>query len=417
MRFRFVHAADLHLDTPFRGIGQVSSRIGDALRDASLEAFDALIDLTIREDARFLLLAGDLYDGADRGIRAQQRFLKGLERLSARGISTFIVHGNHDPLSGWSAIKHWPEGVTVFGSEAVSRRTLTQDGEPYATIHGISYGHAAVTENLSARFHRGPEAGLHLGLLHANAGQNGDHAAYSPCSLDDLKAAGLDYWALGHIHRRQVLARDPWIVYPGNLQGRSPKPSEQGAKGALVVDVEHGRIQEPRFEALDRIRFVSLEVDVAGLDDVATLQRRLLESAEALQSEHGGRNLIIRATLKGRGALYSELRHPGRLDEILEVLRLEGDRPDAFLWWEDLRNDAAPSLNRDKLLQQGSLTSELLRLQDARLQDPDAVARFLENRLAPLSRFKSLLPPLDEAEKAALLREAETLALDLLEQE
>lgn len=417
MRFTFVHAADLHLDTPFHGIGQVSPRIGDALRDASLDAFDALIALTLRVEARFLLLAGDLYDGADRGIRAQHRFLRGLERLSERGIQTFIVHGNHDPLSGWSAIKHWPEGVHVFGAEEVMRHSLAHEGTPYATIHGISYGYAAVKENLGLRFRRGPEPGIHLGLLHANVGQNGDHAPYSPSSLDELKQGGMDYWALGHVHRRQVLSREPWVVYPGNLQGRSPKPSEMGAKGALVVTVEDGRILEPRFEPLDRIRFASLELDLSAVADVAALQRALMEAAEALQAEHDGRPLILRAALRGRSALYSELRPPGRLDELLDVLRQEGDRPGGFLWWEDLRNHAAPPLEREKLLQQGSFTSELLRLQDERLGNPDSAERFLGNRLEQLSRFKSLLPPLSDAEREALLREAEALALDLLEQD
>ncbi len=417
MRFTFIHAADLHLDTPFHGIGQVSARIGDALREASLEAFDALIELAIREEARFLLLAGDLYDGSNRGIRAQHRVLKGLERLSARGIATFIVHGNHDPLSGWSAIKTWPAEVKVFDSHRVESQTLSIDGRSVATIHGISYAHAAVKENLSRHFRRSSEPGIHVGLLHCNVGQNGDHDAYSPCSLDDLKTAGMDYWALGHIHRRQVLAKSPWIVYPGNLLGRSPKPSETGPKGALVVTVDNGDIQEPRFEALDSIRFASLEVDLAGIDDVATLQRTLMERAEELQGRHDGRSLILRASLTGRGALYSELRHAGRLDEILDVLRQEGDRPRGFLWWEDLRNEASAPLDREKLLLQGSFTSELLRLQDERLADPERVASFLDNRLDQLSRFKSLLSPLTEAERGMVLREAEALALDLLEQE
>lgn len=417
MRFKFVHAADLHLDTPFHGIGQVSEPVAAALRDASLDAFDSLVALTLREGARFLLLAGDLYDGAVRGIRAQHRFLKGVERLSERGVRTFIVHGNHDPLSGWSAVKAWPAGVTVFGPHDVERHALWHEGRCYATIHGLSYGHAEVTENLSRRFRRGPEAGLHIGLLHANVGMNGDHAAYSPCSLEDLRAAGLDYWALGHVHRRQVLGREPWIVYPGNLQGRSPKPSEREPKGALVVTVDHGRIQEPRFEPLDRIRFVSLAVDLAGLEDVAQLQHRLLREAEELQAQHDGRSLIIRAALTGRGALYSELRHPGRLDAILEVLRLEGDRPQGFLWWEDLRNDAYPPLEREILLRQGTLTSELLRLQDERLADPVLLEQFIDARFEQLGRLKALLPLLDEAERKALLHEAEALALDLLERE
>ena len=119
MRFNFVHAADLHLDTPFEGLGRVRPDLAARLRDASLEAFDTLIDLTLGRGAEFLLLAGDVYDGADRGLRAQLRFLRGLKRLATDGVKVFVVHGNHDPLDGWSAIREWPPNVTVFGADGV----------------------------------------------------------------------------------------------------------------------------------------------------------------------------------------------------------------------------------------------------------------------------------------------------------
>ena len=426
MPFTFVHASDLHLDTPFSGIGQLSSRVAEALQNASLDAFDALIDLTIREGARFLLLGGDLYDGAERGIRAQRRFELGLRRLSEQGIHSFVVHGNHDPLDGWSAIRDWPPLVTVFGSRDVEAVTLIHDDQAYATIHGLSYGQAKVTENLSAKFRRGDAVGLHIGLLHANVEGNSDHAPYSPCSLSDLEAAGMDYWALGHVHKRQVLSRHPWVVYPGNLQGRSPKPSERGAKGALVItaaEASHAKtasgfdLQEPRFVPLDRIRFEVLDLELSGIADVSRLQRALLAQAEALQEHHDGRGLILRGVLKGRGALYSELQHPGRLTEILMELRREGERNEPLLWWEDLRNEAAPPLDEALIRQRGDFSAELLRLHDERQADPDQAAAFLARSFSPLERFRSLLPEPDAAEAEAMLREARLLALDLLERE
>lgn len=415
MSLTFIHAADLHLDTPFSGMGQLSPRAAEALQNASLEAFDALIDLTIRERARFLLLAGDLYDGSDRGIRAQRRFERGLQRLGDHGIATFIVHGNHDPLSGWSAIRDWPPHVTVFGHQDVTSVTLDEDTDP-VTIHGISYRQSRMVENLSQRYHRTVKAGLHIGLLHCNVDGNGEHDSYSPCSLNDLRAAGMDYWALGHIHRQQILSQSPWVVYPGNLQGRSSKPSEQGPKGAMVVRADGQTIHTPRFEALDRIRFVTLHMELGGLTDVASLHRGLVERSKDLQARNDMRGLIVRASLVGRGPLYSELRHPGRLEEILAELRREGEQEDTLIWWEDLRNEAGPALDFDSIRLRNDFSAEVLRLQAERMAIPEQQELFVSDCFAPLDRFKVLLDGGEDA-PSDLLKEAEMLALDLLEQE
>lgn len=417
MTFSFVHAADLHLDTPFSGIGQLSARAAETLQDASLDAFDALVELTLAEEARFLLLAGDLYDGAERGIRAQRRLERGLQRLGERGIATFIVHGNHDPFSGWSAIRTWPSHVTVFGDQDVTSVTLEAAGLAPVTIHGISYRQARMEENLSRRYRRTDQPGLQIGLLHCEVDATGEAGSYSPCSLDDLRSTGMDYWALGHIHRRQILSQTPWVVYPGNLQGRSPKPSERGPKGAMVVRVEGKTILEPRFEPLDRIRFETLRLDVAGIGDVATLHRSLVERSRELQAQSDGRGLILRASLVGRGDLYSELRHPGRLEEILAELRREGDNEESLIWWEDLRNEAAPAIDLESIRQRGDFSAEVMRLQAERMEDPGLREAFLRDCLSPLDRFKGLLGLPDDQEQTALLKEAEMLALDLLEQE
>src|SRR5438093_12346234 len=147
-RFRFVHAADLHLDTPFASIGRVPPEIADRLREASIEAFDALVRMTIDRDAAFMVVAGDTYDNADRGVRAQLRFLRGVERLGESGIPVFVAHGNHDPLDGWSAIRRAPANLTVFGGDAVESHPVVRDGELLAQVYGISYPHRDVSENL-----------------------------------------------------------------------------------------------------------------------------------------------------------------------------------------------------------------------------------------------------------------------------
>ncbi len=260
MHFCFVHAADLHLDTPFQGVGATAPELAERLRDASLTTLEKLVDLTIRRDAAFLLLAGDIYDGAERGIRAQFRFRDAMKRLADKQIPVFLVHGNHDPLDGWSAIRNWPENVTLFSSSAVETKAVMREGKRIANIYGISYGTRDISENLAVRFHREQGEGLHIGLLHCKAGGADEHARYSPCTADDLARAGMDYWALGHIHIRRIFqAGSALAAYPGSTQGRSFKPSEQGPKGALVVTASETGIIDTRFEAIDQVRFAEFQ--------------------------------------------------------------------------------------------------------------------------------------------------------------
>src|SRR5882672_11400822 len=148
-KFCFVHAADLHLDTPYASIARAAPEIAGRLRDASLEAFDALVRLAIERAAAFVVIAGDAYACADRGVRGQLRFLRGVERLGERGIPVFVAHGNHDPLDGWSAMRRPPANLTVFGGEAVETLPVTRRGEVLAQVYGISYPRRDVTENLA----------------------------------------------------------------------------------------------------------------------------------------------------------------------------------------------------------------------------------------------------------------------------
>ena len=277
-KFRFIHAADLHLDTPFAAIGRVAPEIAGRLRDASLEAFDALVGMAIEQEAAFVIFAGDIYDSADRGVRAQLRFLRGVERLGEHGILVFVAHGNHDPLDGWSAVRRLPENLVVFGSRRRGDRTPSDGATtPWAHLYGISYPRRDVTENLALRFQRRDAPGLHIGVLHCNVGSQPEHAAYSPCTVADLAAAGMDYWALGHIHQHERLAEGrPWIVYPGSLQ--AVKSNELGPKGAVMVEVAGRQVTDVEFIALDRVRFARIDVDIAGESDLRSLQKTILDT-------------------------------------------------------------------------------------------------------------------------------------------
>ncbi|HLI44668.1 MAG TPA: DNA repair exonuclease [Acidimicrobiales bacterium] len=365
--FCFVHAADLHLDTPFTGLSHTAPHVGAALREASLEAFDHLVQLCLDRGAAFLLLAGDVYDGPERGLRAQFRLKAGLERLAAAGIDTLVVHGNHDPVGeGWSALGSLPERVHVFPPGQVSAVTLERDGEALATVQGVSYEQRVVTENLALRFAQQAGPGLQIGLLHCNvAGAPDGHASYSPCTLGDLHRIGLDYWALGHVHTATVMsgepfANTPFVVYPGTLQARSPKPSERGPKGAAVVSVQGGRVASLEMVACDVVRFEELEIDVSASPTVEAVHDAVTAAASAVLTRIEGRALVARARLIGRSPAHPALARSGVREALVEQLREDWSLAEPFVWWDRLIDDSRPDLDLEAARSAGDFVADLL---------------------------------------------------------
>ncbi len=412
LRFKVVHAADLHLDTPCSGLGRTAPAVAAALREASLEAFAGLVELCLREEAAILLLAGDVYDGPERGIRAERRLRAGLERLGVAGVRTFAVHGNHDPLSGDGGAA-WGTGTHVFAADEVTAVPVERDGTVIATVHGISFREREERRNL-ARLFRPSGEGLQIGLLHANVGDP-QHAPYAPCSTEDLRAAGMDYWALGHVHgRRLVLEGGPWGAYPGVLQGRSPAGGETGAKGALVLacDDRLGLLEPPRFVALDRIRFETLEVDISGAMDVQDAIDRLETAAQTAREEAEGRGVILRATLTGDFGPEAELQL--RQGEILASLQETGLAQDPFVWWDALDLRTRAPILRDEIRGGGDLAAEVLREADRLRASPDDLGRILGELEQDLSRFPVRDALAGRTPAADLLTEAEEICLRLL---
>lgn len=420
--FRFAHVADLHLDTPFSGLARVEPELAERLRDASLRAWDNVVAECVARAVAFVVVAGDVYDGARAGVRAQLRFLRGLERLSAAGIEVFVVHGNHDPRGGaWPVVREWPRGVHVFGHERVEQRVVERDGRALAVVGGVSYREQRVTDNLALGFRRSARDAPHVAVLHCNVGDDPAHGRYAPCSLDDLARAGQDYWALGHVHARRVLREHgPAVAYPGNTQARHP--NEPGPRGFLVVEVGPDRRFSPEFVPADAWRFATLELDVGGSRPVGSLpelEARLLERAAGLVGEHAGRGLILRARLTGRGPVRAELARRGALAGVLARLRDEARDLGLDLCWDDLADESRPELDRAALAAGDDFVADLVRASGGlrgRAREPVAA---LAGRLAAHPALARTLDALglagleDEAER--LLEEAEALALDRLE--
>ncbi len=371
--FRFVHAADLHIDSPFSGLRDVDKRVGERLRQSTFDAFRNLINLCIDEQVDFLVIAGDIYDGADRSVRAQLRFRGGMRRLSEAGISAYIVHGNHDPLDGWLSAVAWPEGIHVFGAEP-EWKTVEQDGERIAAIQGVSFPTREVRENLVARFET-PEldSPFTIGLLHCNVGGNPDHDNYAPCTLDDLKLTALDYWALGHVHTRQTLRRqNPAVVYPGNMQGRHP--NEAGPRGCVMVDVsEEGNINT-RFQPLDVVRWEGADVDISEIASLDKLEDAIEQKLDDLAVKAEGRDVVCTLTLSGRGPMHTELARSGAIDDLLTELRATASES-PWVWVERISNATRPEIDLQSRAESDDFLGATLRAAGEAMQGDEELAQ------------------------------------------
>jgi DNA repair exonuclease SbcCD nuclease subunit len=416
--FTFVHCADLHLDSPFEGLQVVDSRMAATLRDATFQAFDQVIDLAIRERADFLLVAGDVYDGADRSLRAQLKFREGLRRAGEAGVQCFVVYGNHDPLSGWEAQLEMPPEVHRFGGEEVERFEVRRDGVTLAQVYGISYPVREVRENLVPRFTRQAGGPFAIGLLHGNVGGNPNHDNYAPCKVEDLIAANLDYWALGHIHARQILKEhDPGIIYPGNTQGRSVR--ELGARGCFLVRVDETGRLTPQFVATDVVRWFSQEVDIAALNTWDDLLNLLSLTKEEVRAAAQGRAAILRVHLTGRGELHAQLRRidPER-DLALPLRESETERPD-FVWVESVQNRTRPLIDIAQRRREPDFLGDFLSAAET-LRTAESRETTLRQVLSGRPEHRHIAPQIDQltdADLLAFLADAETLGLDLLLEE
>lgn len=415
MRFRFAHLADLHLDTPFQGLRANRPDLAATLRDASLTAWDHAVTACLAAEVDFVVIAGDVYDGAEAGVRAQLRFRDGLARLAAAGVQSFVVHGNHDPQGGrWSAISDWPPGVTVFGHDDVASAPVVKDGQQLALVHGISYASQEVTENLAARFKRDSSfVGYQVGLLHANVDGRGGHANYAPASLADLRASGMDYWALGHVHVRAVLSHEhPLAIYPGNLQARHV--NETGEKGFYLVDVDDGRATAS-FVEVGLVRFDAIQLDIAGLTSVAEVHSAL--TAAALLPRGTALTQVLRASLHGSGPTHAALQKAGETG-LLEYLV---DVAPAGVWWDEVRLRTRPELDRETRLRAGDFIADLLTLSDARRPDASAHVASLVAELQSHALLRNVADHLGLealiAEAQALWDEAAIAAFDLVDAE
>jgi len=412
----FVHAADLHLDSPFTGISGIDPELGERLAKATFQAYEAIIELCMEEEVDFLLIAGDVYDSADKSLYAQVRFIEGLRKLETTGIQVFICHGNHDPLDGWSASLTWPGNVHIMSGDRAEVVEFKKEGVTAAVIVGMSYPTQHIMKNLVKNFPKKENNWpFTIGLLHCSLGSNPEHDPYAPCTLQDLRALNYDYWALGHIHTPSIVCKEvPVVIYPGNSQGRHP--GENGARGCFVVDVSSEGDISTRFTETDSVRWHIREISIEGLKKEGELIESLQNQLDDIRENSGGRSVICSFVLKGRGPLHHTLRKEGFLEDLLRLLREDEIRGRQFIWVERIEDETLFPVERELLLKREDFVGDLVKIVEGLKTDEKALDEF-RGVLSPLFASRNgikHIARIDDEEMNSLLQRAENLLLDAL---
>lgn len=376
---RILHTADIHLDSPLRSLALRDPGLRERVGTASRAALARIVDAALSKDVAALLIAGDLFDGAARSARTAAFLTRQLERLRDRGIRVFCVRGNHDaenPLTGALSL---PDNVHVFDHRG--GRVALAEG---VWIHGVSFPDRHIRESLLPRFAPPVAGAVNIAMLHTSLAGAEGHDSYAPCAVGDLVAAGFDYWALGHVHRRQVHAEAPWVVMPGTPQGRDI--GEPGPKSATLVTIGDGI-------AIAEVPTSVLEFQHVAIDATAT------ESDDALRG-------LLRRTLRGTARAIAS-------DSAVIRLELTGGTPRR---WQILRDrDAWATLAADIARETGTLWLDrlVLSLTDSAAPGPGAVeelARIMETirsepgfAAACCAAIDGIVPELPRQRRDALL--------------
>jgi DNA repair protein SbcD/Mre11 len=387
--FKFLHAADLHLDSPLRGLDRYDGAPVEAIRQATRRAVENLADLAISEEVAFVLIAGDVYDGDWPDYNTGLFFARQMGKLRDAGIAVYLLKGNHDAASEISRRLSLPDNVAEFSPD--EPHTLHHEATNVA-IHGQSFKTRAVLEDLSANYPAPDRGCFNIGLLHTAAAGCDGHDPYAPCTVDGLRNRGYDYWALGHIHLRQTLCDDGALInYSGNTQGRHIR--ETGPKGCLLVTIDGGR-PRTEFRPLDVFRWERCSTSASGCATPEDVLDGIAGDLRGIAAEADGRPVAVRVDVTGRSDAHEKLQS-GTERWTAEVLGAAARELGERVWIERVRFRTTPPGDEPTELADGPLAE--LRSHLAEVRGDEALLRELA---AEMAEIRKRLPP-DLAEEIA----------------
>lgn len=404
--FRFLHAADIHLDSPLKGLEVYQDAPVDQIRGAARRAFDNLVDVAIQEEAAFIILAGDLFDGDWKDYNTGLYFINRMGLLGEAGIQVFIVSGNHDAASQISRALHLPDNVRLFSHKKAE--TIILDDLNVA-IHGQSFPSRIVNEDLTQYYPQGEYGLFNIGLLHTALMGRPGHEPYAPCTLDALRSKGYQYWALGHVHQREEISREPWAIFPGNIQGRHIR--ETGAKGCTMVTVDEGQVREIEHHDIDVLRWALCRVDLNECETQEECLDRVRQSLEEELARAEGRPIAVRLVLEGVTSLHGNL-HEKSFHWMEEFKGIAASLIEA--WIEKTIFRTHKKASPEEVSVEGSSISVLIRA----VEDLSLESQGLTDFIPEFERLRSKLPPdllMDEDPFNLQEEDMETLCEDVKE--
>ena len=412
---KFIHAADLHLDSPLQRLERYEGAPVDAVRSASRRALENLVDLALSETVDLVLFAGDIFDGDWKDYNTGLYFVSQLSRLEMAGIAVFIVSGNHDAASRMTRSLPYPPNVHVFSSRKPETRVI----EPLrVAVHGQGFATAAVVDNLASRYPDALAGHFNIGLLHTSLTGRPGHENYAPCTLDDLASRGYDYWALGHVHQFEIVSHDPAAVFSGAIQGRQIR--ETGPKGCVLVTVAEGQGPEPVHLALDVIRWARLTVDLSGAAIFDQILERFKDAAEPVIDGQDGLPVILRVVLGGRTDLHASMAaDPGHLRQSIRAAAMAafGDR--AWVEKIEIQTTSAlrPAADPGPLKELSLFAEAVTASEDDLLGLGETLASLLQKLPPEYRRLEGCLRSDDARRMRALVDQAHALLVSRLQKE
>ncbi|EAD0590272.1 exonuclease SbcCD subunit D [Listeria monocytogenes] len=391
---QFLHMADLHLDSPFIGLSTLPQPLFSAIQESTFQSLERITTVAIKEAVDFVLIAGDIYDSEDQSVRAQARFAKEMKRLEAANIPVFIIHGNHDFIEKHKEKLALPSNVHVFSEqvEVMSHKTATGVS---VNIYGFSYNERHIRSSRVGEYKIQGDADFHIALLHGSeVSSSEEHDVYAPFRVQEISRKGFDYWALGHIHKRQLLAESPSIYYPGNIQGRNRK--ESGEKGASIVTLS---------EASTTIDFIGTspiiwEEAVITLPENSEINAFYRETTKLLESYQGrSHSYFLHIIVK------MENKQKIDTNDWLQMLQEEVEITDnTFVWVHKLTTEITNQSN-SQTWYESHLAGEEIKHSFETLQDESAFYQAVE-ALYLESGVSRYLDDLSEIDRERLLHDA-----------
>jgi DNA repair exonuclease SbcCD nuclease subunit len=366
---KFIHSADIHLDSPMQGLERYDGAPVDEVRGATRRALQNLIELAVNEEVDFVLIAGDLYDGDWKDYNTGLFFVSQMVRLRESAVKVFIVTGNHDAANQITKNLHMPDNVKMLSMQKPESIILKDLG---VAIHGQGFLSRAITDNLAAGYPKTVQGFFNIGLLHTCLDGREGHEPYAPCSLDELSSKGYQYWALGHVHKRETILQAPWVVFPGNSQGRNVR--ETGAKGCMLVSADDGNVADIEFRSLDVMRWSVNDINVSGVsepDEILGAVEHALKQ-ELLVNEN--MPVALRIRLCGSSKIHGKiLAHSEYLKN--EIRAIASDVGNGNIWVEKISVNTTGISDPKELMMRDDALGGLLRS----IQDLQYDERALEN--------------------------------------